>query len=221
MRKSVVLILLCVLSCTVVANAQFKKSVHEAPRQRIMVGVGMGPITPGMEFYSFSRYDYYIMRPEYNSLINYYYGEIDRVYCGRTLSSGAIFVDYGFRVRRWLELSMNITYTGFCTEIHSVETNKKIRNENYFYISAIPMARFMWVRTSYVNLYSGVGFGLSYDSSNGKYLQGGREYRSDVIYPAFNIIPIGISAGGKRVYAFSELCIGMSGMLNSGIGIRF
>ena len=204
---------LCLLLGTVAIDAQFKKSVNDAPRHRIMMGIGGPPITSGGEILNFRNYGY---DSSYGNILDYYYGSY-RTYRGETLTTGAIFAEYGYRISRWFDLGINITYTGFITRLYNIDTRKRAGNESSFYISAIPMARIMWVKADHVNLYSGIGLGVSY------YTEGGD--CSDCLvasslYPAINITPIGIMVGGKKVFGFSEFCIGYSGIFNIGVGVR-
>jgi hypothetical protein len=209
---------MCMLLGTVTIDAQFKRSIDDAPRHRIMVGIGGPPITPGGEILEFRHYHYDDAPPPYGggNILDYYYDKY-RVYEGETLTTGAIFAEYGYRIKKWFDLGINITYTGFITRLHDIETHKKVGNENYFYISAIPTARFVWVRSNHINLYSGIGLGLSYSTEEKNY--SGCRIESS-IYPAFNITPIGIMVGGRRVFGFSEFCIGYSGIFNIGVGVR-
>jgi len=208
---------LCVLLGTVAVDAQFRKSIDDAPRHRIMVGIGGPPAIIGfdMVFNTPHRYGALFYNRGGN-IIEYYYDNYE-VYEGKTLTTGAIFVEYGYRIRRWLDLGIHITYTGFITRLHDLETHKKVGNESYFYISAIPTIRFMWARSSNINMYSGIGLGFSLSTEKEKQI-GCRD--TPILYPGFNITPIGIMVGGKRVFGFSEFCIGYSGLFNIGVGVR-
>ena len=213
--NKLIALFLCVVLGTAAADAQFKRSVNDAPRHRIMVGIGGPPITVDGEIFWHRDYENSLFYDRDN-ILDYYYGNYG-VYRGETLTTGAIFAEYGYRIKRWFDLGINITYTGYTTRLYDVETHKKAGNESYFYISAIPTVRFMWARSSNTNLYSGIGLGLSYSNEKEKQI-GSRDI--PMLYPAFNIIMIGIMVGGNRVFGFSEFCIGYSGLFNIGIGVR-
>ena len=207
------LLILSLLLGTAMADAQFKNSVNDAPRHRIMIGAGAWPITPEEEIFRIRKYEYYdgyTTFPWRGSILDRYYNHM-LVYRGKTITTGAIFAEYGYRFSKWFDLGMNVTYTGFSTEILDALTDRKVASESYFYLSFTPMARFIWARTSTVNWYSGFGLGVT--------LMKDEAYTEN--YTSYNFIPVGLMFGQGKVFGFSELCIGRSGIFNAGIGMRF
>jgi len=207
---------LCVLLGTVAVDAQFKKNVNDAPRHRVMVGVGAWPLTPGDEISLFNREplcDYWYAE----SILDYYY-ESSRVYYGKTITTGAISAEYGYRVSKLFDIGVSITYTGFYSDIYDRYSLKKVSNDNYFYISATPIVRLMWGRTNSVNWYSGTGIGVTFasDSDYSKRISCLRES----VYPSYYFIPVGLMFAKGKVFGFSEIGIGVNGMFRAGIGVR-
>jgi len=206
-----VALFLCVLLGTVAVDAQFRKSIDDAPRHRAMVGIGALPLASVFDMLGEDlSYD----RRYTESILDYYY-ESNKVYFGNTVITGAIFADYGYRVGRWLDVGMNISYTGYFTNVYNLHSHKKVGNDNYFYISATPMARLMWGRTDYVNWYSGVGMGLTLMSDS--------DYStfSETAVLTGHFTLIGLMFGRGKVFGFSEYGFGVYGLFSAGIGIRF
>ena len=207
---------LCALLSTAAVDAQFRKNINDAPRHRIMTGIGAWPLTPGGEI--FQRFGEDIFYHRYTeSILDHYYGS-DMVYFGKTITTGSIFAEYGYRLSRWIDVGMSITYTGFFSNVYDSYSYEKIGNDNYFYISATPIVRLMWGRTDSVNWYSGAGIGMTF-TSNSDYSKRVSCLR-DSAFPSFYFVPIGLMFGRGKVFGFSEIGMGVNGLFSAGIGMR-
>ena len=80
------------------------------------------------------------------------------------------------------------------------------------HLSLMPTVKLRWHKGVHADLYSRL--------SAGAYLSTG-QYEETSVKPAWEVVPLGLSVGTKRVYIFSEAGIGTSYFLRGGIGFRF
>ena len=86
---------------------------------------------------------------------------------------------------------------------------------NYNGMTALPMARFAWLRRQNIQFYSTVGVGYSYAICE---LNSGRRISKQAL--AYDATIIGMSVG-RKFFGYLELGIGSRGIGRAGIGYRF
>lgn len=207
-------------------NAKDSKSFF-TPGHEIKIGVGAYPFDNVTLNYMFSGMDLNSdpsIFNSFNSLFTWCDNDShmnlgDKLYNGGMYKSptkitGAFSIIYSYRFQKWFELSAAITYSGSSTSYFSNNTDEKIDVRNLNQLTALPIARFVWFRTAYVNMYSslGLGLGVCFENTNGE--------KHEELALAFHVNPIGIAVG-RRVYGFAELSFGSMGTLIAGIGIKF
>ena len=144
-----------------------------------------------------------------------------------------IFLEYQYRYFDWLSFGGMFDMS----EVHwdDVTRNgagKELARDkgHYFYnLVFMPTVRFTYFHHQYVNLYSGLGFGIGINGGSETDMNG----RYTVAGVALNITAIGVSANYDRWFAFFELgglyswqnanAIFMisSRIMNFGVGVRF
>ena len=126
---------------------------------------------------------------------------------------GAVNLTYSYRLEKWFELSGTLNYSSFDMEYFNLEDNTFLYSKLYSIINVIPEARFTWFRNRNVTLYSSVGLGVNMWFS--------AELNKPMFAFAGKLIPIGIKAGGKHFYGFTELGWASTGTITLGVGYKF
>jgi hypothetical protein len=144
-----------------------------------------------------------------------------------------IFLEYQYRYFHWLSFGGMFDMS----EVHWDDVTRNGAGEelardkgHYFYnLVFMPTVRFTYFHHEYVNLYSGLGFGLGINGGSETDMYG----RHTVAGVALNVTAIGVSANYDRWFAFFELgglyswqnanTIFMisSRIMNFGLGVRF
>ena len=113
-------------------------------------------------------------------------------------------VGYQYRINKWLGVGMQIDFQHtswdrlwFNNKNQEVDRSK----ENFYNLCFLPTARFTYLRTKYVNLFSSIGLGLDI---NGGSEDDGMGHKT-VATLAFNVGAIGVSANYGQWFASFEL----------------
>lgn len=134
-------------------------------------------------------------------------------FLGSTFTHGGYTASYAYRLRKWIDFGVGVT---FANEYFNTYSNLNTNRQNRYStdaVSIVPTVRFSWLNREWVRLYSSVGVGITFISSN----------RKDIdLSPMGNgqIIPIGISVG-RSLFGFAEVGYGAQGALIIGIGYSF
>lgn len=135
---------------------------------------------------------------------------------------GSYGVHYGYNVLSWLRVGGSLSCTGF-SETRQYSQRTYIDRTNEFIMMA--KVDFTYLNRRHVRIYSGIGAGLDvmWFSSyiNGQLQPEDEDHKRVTPLPAFTVTPIGIEAGGKRVYGLAEINVGTIDLLRAGVGVRF
>lgn len=185
----------------------------EIPDYEVRVGWGGYPIADAVFFYGGPLFAAGDFAPHYPSSLE----DIYRDYRGPAYMTGIISAEFDFNFKRWFALTLGLGFNGIYQNTYDPVTDRKTGQNSGVSVTFLPEARFNWVNRRLVRMYSAVGLGLSVGSLYE------RDYgRSDtMIYPVFQITPVGISVG-RGVYGFAELGVGTQYIGGAaGVGIRF
>lgn len=136
-------------------------------------------------------------------------------YAGAKHTTGAISLAYACRMKKWLSIGAEFTYTGTSQQFYERFTHERIYSRNKNKLSLSPMCRFTYLNRRNIQLYSQISIGI------GLYMERGYGIASynDVNCDA-HLTYLGISFG-RKLYGTIELGSGNRGMLSAGIGYRF
>lgn len=173
-------------------------------KHEVRVGYGGFPYLDGYEYFTLYSNDY--VGVDVNSLDFLYGRRSGSEYC-----TGVFSLEYSYHFRKWFTLCAYIGVNGMWSYSYDPYTQAETDRRSGFSLNIMPVARFHWANTQYVRMYSSVGAGL-YTSV---YDAGPR------FYPAFQIVPVGISVGRKVIF-YAEAVYGTASLGgNLGIGYRF
>lgn len=201
MRK--ILICLSVLLLAVPLTMDAKKPQKKYPfKYDVRVGVSGFPLVADL-----MSNDSYLVGPEpdevYNSPLDYMYS----VYDGSTYTTGNITAEFNFLLRRWFTLSLGVSFQDTYNKVFDPVTGQLPGTEHQSTFTFLPQARFSWINTNYVRMYSSLGFGVTVGPED--------------ITPIIQLSPLGVEAG-KKVYGFAELGVGLHFIGGyAGVGFRF
>lgn len=150
----------------------------------------------------YTHYDYYYHGDYYSTPRH-----------GDTYTAGAWTLSYGYRFKKWVDLTAAVTYYGEYSTLYDRLDNSKIATDNRTCIAVMPIVRFTWLNRTWVRLYSHVGIGLLFDTHRPD-----RGFSLTTVSGQF--VPIGIAVG-KSFFGFAEVGVGTQGCLLAGIGYRF
>lgn len=135
---------------------------------------------------------------------------------------GSYGVHYGYNVLSWLRVGGSLSCTGF-SETRQYSQRTYVDRTNEFIMMA--KVDFTYLNRRHVRIYSGIGAGMDvmWFSSyiNGQLQPEDEDHKRVTPLPAFTVTPIGIEAGGKRVYGLAEINVGTIDLLRAGVGVRF
>lgn len=141
------------------------------------------------------------------------YGDDDYYYPGRTS-----WITMGFEGGRWfkdwLYVGGAFVWTGGFDRLHHKATKKLIYTYQSHNFSLMPMVRFAWFRRGVVQLYSGLGVGVTVSHTNNVYSD---EMRLSASY---DVTFFGVSVG-RNFFGYFDLGAGMRGVFSFGLGYRF
>lgn len=175
--------------------------------QNIKISLGYGNV---MFSSTFDHCDYLEM-PE-NDFYNY------KITRGDKIHTPVFYFSYSYRIKRWFALEINAGYAETYQKFYDTWTEQQIgkyRNR-MFYI--LPKAKFFFVSTKIVSLYSGAGIGYAcYDRKVSG--QTTRVTSGNITEPALELTYFGMEIG-YRFYGTFEVGLSNTGFIKMGIGYR-
>ena len=176
-------------------------------KHELRIGYGGAPaLDTGVHHSSGGYYIYDVDSPDYNTLINIY-GEKN----GSEYVTGVFSAEYSFHFRRWFSLVANAAINGMWGHKYDPASNTEFDCRRGVSVQITPAARFQWVNSKYVRLYTTVGVGLYTSVYGGQWK----------FFPAAYTTPIGISVG-RQVFFYAETSLSTASLGgNFGIGYRF
>ena len=141
------------------------------------------------------------------------YSNDDYYYSGRT-SWITLGIEGGRWFKDWLYFGGAFVWTGGFDKLHHMATRELVYAYQSHNFSLMPMVRFAWYRRGVVQLYSGLGVGLSLTRT---------DYVYDdlfVISGAYDVTLIGVSVG-RNLFGYFDIGAGMRGVFSFGLGYRF
>ena len=112
--------------------------------------------------------------------------------------------EYQYRVRYWFNIGAMIDYSGVVWD--KVKRNglgeelNRDKNCNFHNIAIMATARFTYMHSKYVFLYSGLGVGLNINTGSELDYRG----RKTVLAPALNLTVLGMSVGDEKWFGAVE-----------------
>ena len=114
------------------------------------------------------------------------------------------FAEYQYRVRYWFNIGAMIDYSGVVWDkVQRKGTGEEVKREkncNFHNISIMATARFTYLHSKYVSLYSGLGVGLNINTGSELDYRG----RKTVLAPALNLTVLGMSVGDEKWFGAVE-----------------
>lgn len=205
--KFLFLILACCFLSGIHAENRKKRSALFKPEHELFGGAGFYS-TPAEdeEKGPYNGWDYAMVRFE---------GD---VYYGAKYTSGAYFLGYSYRVKRWLNLCVSASYTAYWRNIRECYTDRYCGKERSRYFGLVPAVRFTWLNKRYIRMYSTLGIGVSLKCSRNDYLSGNQKTCAALTTPEVTLAGLSV---GKNWYGFAEGGISHHGMACIGFGYRF
>ncbi len=118
---------------------------------------------------------------------------------GNTYMTGIFFGEFSAHFKRWFSLAVTVGVNGLWGSSCDYAVSDAVKQYNGAVFTILPEARFNWVNSRFVRLYSSAGLGVS-----------AGWYAGDCdVYPAFQIAPVGITLG-RKVFFFAEYNFGTS-----------
>lgn len=171
---------------------------------------------PMLDALNFSGYDF-LSVPDEVPCTPRSLADIYADYTGPSYSTGVISADFNIQFKKWFALGLQANFDGIWSSLHSSDTGERLGNCSGVAFSFLPYARFTYLNRPVVKLYSAVGLGIG--AGYRKFDNSGWE--ETLVYPAFQVTPIGIMVG-RRVYGLFELGAGTVYVgCRAGIGVRF
>lgn len=198
--------LICILFFITIASGVYgqrsdlNKEFHE-----LRLGMGFLSIPTVFEFWKSIDYD----SPS---------DDEQTIYEGPKTYLPSFHLGYSYRLKKWLSLGLEFTYTCSYQNTYDLYTDKKTERNYKYYVGITPVLRFHWVRTRYVQLYSSVGIGIGYYGDTEK--KEDSKTRSIELAPSIHFNQIGITVG-RKLFGFTELAVSSESILRLGIGYRF
>lgn len=205
-------------------GAQTKKDYTEplsTGRHELSIGIGLLPLKSDIVYnqsgygdsYSYYYDNYYYQMPTYSMSDRI---EQSKTYLSELRQSCAFNLTYSYRVARWLQLGVNVSYHNVTRNKYSTTTHERIGNYDRDFVSIVPTVRFNHLRGENVKLYSSVGIG--YGSVWVDNIKDGSKERFD--YCSFNFTALGVSVG-RKLFGTAELGVLDTGWARFAVGYRF
>lgn len=201
------LYLVCVFSPCMTADAQTREDRFREKfpyKYEFRVGWAGYPVVDGLSYRDRVECDWY-----YGNFI-----ALDDIYAqrrGPSYMTGIISGEFSIHFKRWFTLSFSAGFNGLWRSMYDPVDNCVSERYGGLVFTFLPEARFNWINTRFVRMYSSVGLGIA----AGGFID---EFH---VYPAFQIAPVGIALG-RRTFFFAESAIGSSWMGGKmGLGYRF
>lgn len=171
---------------------------------------------PMLDALNFSGYDF-LSVPDEVPCTPRSLADIYADYTGPSYSTGVISADFNIQFKKWFALGLQANFDGIWSSLHSSDTGERLGNCSGVAFSFLPYARFTYLNRPVVKLYSAVGLGIG----AGYRKFDNNDWEETLVYPAFQVTPIGIMVG-RRVYGLFELGAGTVYVgCRAGIGVRF
>lgn len=142
-----------------------------------------------------------------SALDNMYMDEYGPLY-----TSGGYSAEFALNFRRWFSLGFDLSTSAVWHRTYSNVTGE-YGTKGGAMVNVMPVARFFWVRSRVVKMYSSIGMGVGFTAYDGKFN----------LHGTCCIVPVGMRIGTK-VYGLMELGgganVNMQGF-KAGIGVRF
>ena len=205
-----ILMIVTVLTFCTSLNAQnlVKEQVFCAKfpwKYELRIGYGGYPLMDSMQFlnpYSYCECE----APMFPELGNMYSPKIKNEYM-----TGILSAEFSIHFKRWFSLAFNLGVNGMWRTMSDPLDGGDTFAKRGASFNLIPTARFQYVNSKYVRMYTGFGLGLYVGCFDGEVL----------VTPAAQFTPLGISVG-RKFFFFAESCIGTASMGgNFGVGCRF
>lgn len=123
--------------------------------------------------------------------------------------------DFGYWVKDWLYVGGTLSWTGGFEHTYRISDNRRVETQSYNQLSIMPTVRFAWLRRGIVQLYSGIGLGIStliYNKFNATPYA-----RPDI---AYDLTFVGIAVG-RDWFGYADFGVGTRGVVSVGFGHRF
>ena len=143
------------------------------------------------------------------------------------------FVEYQYRVRYWVNVGAMIDYSGVIWDkVRRNGIGEEVSSEkncNFHNIAIMATARFTYMHSKYVLLYSGLGAGLNINTGSEIDYRG----RKTTLAPALNLTVLGMSVGNEKWFGavefgglyslmnMNEVYLAGSRMFTLSVGCRF
>lgn len=211
MKKFLFLVLAMFVALS--AYSQDRRVDEEIFRERLpwkhelRIGYGGAPIFDRGEHMHTNSYSFEKVAPYYESSLSSIYGKR----YGDEYVTGVFSAEYYYHCKRWFSVGAYMGINGMWGKEYDPATNSQLNNKRGASVHLVPMARFQWVNSKLVRIYTGIGLGV--------YMA---YYDKDwVFYPGIHTTPIGISIG-RQVFFYAETSLGTATIGgNFGIGYRF
>jgi hypothetical protein len=192
-----------------------KSGVSDAKRMSIPVSVGAHEIRLGSSYSPYTTHGY---TPSINWNPSYDFCKADGgEYSSSTPAWYTLGVEGGRWFKEWLYFGGAAVWTGGFDTLYDAYPYP-VRSRLYTYtnhnISLMPIVRFAWLRRGIVQLYSGVGLGMSLSVAE---RVDDRHVVADV---AFDVTFFGISVG-RNFFGYLDIGAGSRGVVSFGVGYRF
>lgn len=136
-------------------------------------------------------------------------------YRGKKYTSGVYFGGYSYRVKRWLNIGVSASYTAYHRNFYRYYTDRKAGKECSRYLGIVPALRFTWLDRSWVRMYSGLGWGVTFKW--GKNTRPDSEYKKFKCLDTPQVTILGISVG-RTWFMFAEGAVSDHGSFALGVG---
>lgn len=184
-----------------------RKKLPFHPEHELFFGVGVTPL------------------PAVNQEDDVYYGGSSNLvhfegdtYLGPKYTSGAWYLGYSYRVKRWLNLCFSISYTSYWRHRQEYYTDRKTGVNRQTYVGVVPAVRLTWLNREYVRMYSTLGVGVTFRCGDHEYSEDRDHTAKQIATPEVTLIGISV---GKTWYMFAEVGPSHHGAFSGGIGYRF
>lgn len=146
---------------------------------------------------------------------------------------GAYGLQYHYQCLPWLRSGFKVSWEGegydICNKSKDSDGNAVYTRKGYAVsqnAALMGSVQFTYLNRAHVQLYSGLDFGVGAYIRDERYDEGysnseGKTHPVTASWlPAFNITPIGVAAGGERVFALAEVNLGYESLVKVGIGFH-
>lgn len=185
-------------------EAQKSAFRNETPHE-LRAGIGIYPLA----FEEWGCEEIYYNDYNYNYSPNYYAG--DKVH------SPSINLAYSYRLNYRFSFEANFSYARTDQKYYDFYSDRRISKESQQYFSIMPVVRLHWYTSRWISLYSSAGIGWYLYREASKPANWRQKRSENRLSGTFNYFGITV---GKRLYGYTELSVGTTGMVLIGVGYR-